>query len=174
MQRAWHRLRANLLLLLACGLFACGVCAPLMTVTQWFLFAQTFSLVSGLTQLWRAGDYVLCLIVLTCALLMPLVKMGLVAVVSNTTAWTTPRLCRTLHGLALCGKWSMLEVFIVALLVVVGQGRGLVAVDVHAGLYALAASVLLLHLATCRLDTRMQRRVEDHTTVHNASRPSDG
>ena len=43
----------------------------------------------------------------------------------------------------------MLEVCIVALLVVVGQGRGLVTVDVHAGLYAPAASVLLLHLATC-------------------------
>ena len=173
MKPAWQLLKTNLLLLLAFGLFLYGVCAPLMTVQHWFLFGQTVSFLSGLTQLWQAGDAVLCLLLLTCGLLLPLVKIGLVAVVSNTPAWQDPRVRRPLHWLALCGKWSMLEVFIGAVLVVVGQGRGFVAVDVHAGLSALAASVLLVHLATCRLDTRVQRRAADHTTGRNAARTSD-
>jgi hypothetical protein len=67
----------------------------------------------------------------------------------------------------------MLAVCIVALRVVVGQGRGLVRVDVHAGLYALAASVLLLHLATSHLGTRLQHGVEAHRTAGPALRPAD-
>ena len=156
MKPAWNTLQIHLLLMASFGLFILGVFSPLMTVKTWFLFANTFSLVSGLTQLVQAGHYVLFLIVLTFSLLMPLVKLSLGVFVNITTSRTHTCSRRVLHWLALCGKWSMIEVFIVAILVVVGKMRGIAAVEVHYGLYAFAASVLLLHLATCRLDTRVQ------------------
>jgi paraquat-inducible protein A len=143
------------------GLFILGVFSPLMTVKTWLLFANTFSLVSGLIQLVEAGHYLLFLLVMTFSLVLPLVKMSVGVVVNITTSRTHTSARRVLHWLALCGKWSMIEVFIVAILVVVGKMRSIAAVDVHYGLYAFAASVLLLHLATCRLDTRVQRLSAD-------------
>jgi paraquat-inducible protein A len=168
MKPAWNTITANLLLIVACGLFLLGVFSPLMTVKKWFLFENTFSLLSGLTQLVQAGHYLLFLIVATFSLLMPLVKMSLVAFVNNASSWTTVSTSRVLHWLSLCGKWSMIEVFIVAILVVVGKVGGMAAVDVHYGLYAFAASVILLHIATCRLDTRIQRMVQ-----HDAMRSEE-
>jgi hypothetical protein len=40
---------------------------------------------------------------------------------------------RLLHWLALCGKWSMVDVFLVAILLAVGTLRGIAAVEVHCG-----------------------------------------
>lgn len=157
MKPTWNTLLIHLLLLASFGLFILGVFSPLMTVKTWFLFTNTFSLVSGLAQLVEAGHYVLFLLVMTFSLIVPLLKLSLGVVVNTTTSRTPTNARRVLHWLALCGKWSMIEVFIVAILVVVGKVRGIAAVDVHYGLYAFAASVLLLHLATCRLDTRVQR-----------------
>lgn len=173
MKPVWNTLTANVLLLLSFGLFILGVFSPLMTVKKWFLFANTFSLLSGLTQLVQAGHYVLFLIVVTFSLIMPLVKMSLVAFVNNASSWTTASTSRVLHWLSLCGKWSMIEVFIVAILVVVGKVRGMAAVDVHYGLYAFAASVILLHIATCRLDTRVQRMAQRDTMVREESLTSE-
>ena len=67
----------------------------------------------------------------------------------------------------------MIEVFIVAILVVVGKVRGMAAVDVHYGLYAFAASVILLHIATCRLDTQVQRMVHHDAMGKEASLTSE-
>jgi paraquat-inducible protein A len=169
MKPAWNTLTVHVLLIVSCGLFLLGVFSPLLTVKQWFLVTNTLSLWSGLMQLVQAGHYLLFLLVLTFSLIMPLVKMSLVAFVNNTVSRSYTGTSRVLHWLSLCGKWSMIEVFIVAILVVVGKVRGMAAVEVHAGLYAFAASVLLLHLATCRLDTRVQRRMHHKTMSWDAS-----
>lgn len=73
-----------------------------MTVPHGFLCGQTVSLLADLTQVWQAGDAVLCLLVLTWGLLLPLVQRGLVAVVSHTPAWRASRRRCPLQWLALC------------------------------------------------------------------------
>ena len=170
-----HTVMLNILLLIAGGLFALGICAPLMTVQKWLVFTQTYTLGAGLLRLFEAKHYVLFLLVGTFSLAVPLVKMGLLALACNHPSWTTAYSTRLLHWLALCGKWSMLDVFLVAILITVGTLRGIAAVEVQYGVYAFAAA-MLLHLVTCRLETLMQQRadanglVEDEPAISKAQR----
>jgi len=153
-----HTVMLNLVLLIAAGLFAVGIWAPLMTVQKWLVFTQTYTLGAGLLRLFEAKHYVLFLLVGTFSLVVPLVKLGLLALACNLPSWTTVHSPRLLHWLALCGKWSMLDVFLVAILLAVGTLRGIAAVEVQYGVYTFAAAMLLLHLVTCRLETLMQQR----------------
>jgi paraquat-inducible protein A len=156
MRPAWNVILVNLLLVASLGLFVVGIFAPLMTVRKWWVFEDTYSLCTGLLQLWREEQYVLFAIVLSFSLLLPLVKIGTVALVSNRRAWREAHLRRLLHWLALFGKWSMLDVFIAAVLVVAGKLGGVARVQIHYGLYVFAASVIAIHVATCRLETLLQ------------------
>src|SRR5207249_334856 len=115
-----HTVMLNIVLLIAGGLFAVGICAPLMTVQKWLVFTQTYTLGAGLLRLFEAKHSVLFVLVGTFSLVVPLVKMGLLALACNLPSWTTAHSPRLLHWLALCGKWSMLDVFLVAILIAVG------------------------------------------------------
>src|SRR5438128_10597511 len=99
-----HTVMLNIMLLIAGGLFAVGICAPLMTVQKWLVFTQTYTLGAGLLRLFEAQHYVLLLLVGTFSLVVPLVKMGLLALACNLPPWTPVRSPRLLHGLALCGQ----------------------------------------------------------------------
>ncbi len=143
----------NLLISSSVVLFIFGTFSPLMTVKKWFIFENTFSLLSGLMQFFYAGQYALFVIVALFSLVVPLAKMTLVAVVTNTSSWTESGKHRMIHWLSLVGKWSMMDVFIVAILVVVGKFHGVAEVKIHNGLYAFAASVILIHIATCLIET---------------------
>lgn len=168
MRPAWNVVLVNLLLVASLGLFVVGVFAPLMTVRQWWVFEDTYSLFTGLLQLWREGQYALFAIVLSFSLLLPLVKISMVALVGNRRSWHEVRLRRMVHWLALFGKWSMLDVFIAAVLVVAGKLGGVARVHIHYGLYVFAASVMAIHLATCRLETLMQHGSRRDSTPFSA------
>ncbi len=133
----WMRsaIATNLLLAISFGLFILGIRAPLMTVKQWLIFENTFSLLSGLKQFLTAGQYALFVIILLFSLALPLAKMLVLALVTNTSLGTHATKANLLHGLSLIGKWSMMDVFIVAILVVVGKFRGIAEVEIHYGLY---------------------------------------
>ena len=60
-------------------------------------------------------------------------------------------LIRHLHWMHLYGKWSMLDVFVVAVLLASVKLGALAQVQIHSGLYAFAASVLLTMLITARV-----------------------
>jgi len=53
-----HTVMLNIVLLIAGGLFAVGICAPLMTVQKWRVFTQTYTLGAGLLRLFAAKHYV--------------------------------------------------------------------------------------------------------------------
>jgi paraquat-inducible protein A len=59
---------------------------------------------------------------------------------------------RMLRVLAAISKWSMLDVFIVALTVLVVDGRILDSADVHVGIILFAAAAIASTLATQRLN----------------------
>ena len=62
------------------------------------------------------------------------------------------------HRLAVFGKWSMLDVMVVGLLVVIVKIRGMVAVNVHAGVYLFAVSVILTMLMTASIGKMLATR----------------
>jgi paraquat-inducible protein A len=153
---------AKWLLVLSFALFVIGFFAPLITVKKFLFFTNRISLFSGLVQLLQEQHYGLFSIIVTFSVLLPLIKIGVLYSVCTRAVWASPKIRATLHWMALVGKWAMLDVFIVALLVVVTKVRGLADVEVHYGLYVFAASVMLLNLTAFRLDVLVQRLNSGH------------
>lgn len=145
-----ERLLLRLALLLATALMVAGVFAPLMTLQKFYLFENQLSLWSGLRQLLEQGRWALLLIVGGFSVLLPLLKLLLLWRLLQP-ACATPSLSRWLQWLHLYGKWSMLDVFVVAVLLVAVKLGALAEVKIHAGLYAFSTAVLLTMAITARV-----------------------
>lgn len=130
----------NGLLLLAFALLLFGLFAPLIRVERFYIFSNEVSLYSGLVDLHGQGEWFLFGLILAFSVLFPLLKLLMLGAALNLPG---DRHHGPLHWLTAVGKWSMLDVFVVALLVVSLKLRGLASVEVQPGAYAFAASVLL-------------------------------
>lgn len=152
----WGLILTNALLWISLLTLGVGIFAPVMTFKKLIFFKSTFSIHSGLVTLFKEGEYLLFLIISVFAILFPMVKILLLFLVQYQRSWSREIKERILHALGLVSKWSMLDVFIVAILVVIVRlgisGR----VDVRWGIYVFALSVVLSTLATQKL-TRSQR-----------------
>lgn len=142
-----ERLWLNLILVLAGAAFVIGISAPMLTLTQIVFVSNTFSLLSGALELVREGRYGLFLIIVGFSIVLPMVKLGVLARAANSPHCTQEhrRLLRWVHAL---GKWSMLDVFVVAVLIASVKLGSLASIELHFGLYCFAAAVLLIMLAT--------------------------
>ena len=130
------------------ALLGIGAFAPLMTTTKFFIFSNTLSLVSGIRQLFEQGHWILGLIILGFSIIFPVLKLLLLVQIWLSDAGARQQLQRRFNLLTATGKWSMLDVFVVALLLVSVKLGALASVTVHYGLYAFAGSVLLAMLVT--------------------------
>ncbi len=143
--------RLRLLILLACFLLAVGLVAPIVTLEKFLLIENTFSVLSGVLQLLQEGRWFLFLIIAGFSVVLPLLKLYVLYRLLGRHCRNTGQLRRYLHWMHLYGKWSMLDVFIVAVLVVAVKLGAIAQVEMRYGLYAFAASVLLTMFVTARV-----------------------
>ncbi len=134
----------NGLLLLALWAFWQGIFAPLMRLEKFWFFNNQYSLYSSLQTLWEHGEIFLCSFLFLFSVLTPLVKMAGLALIANTGKQFRHVHERFLYILETWGKWSMLDVFVVALLFVSVKLGTLANVTVHEGLYWFGGAVLLI------------------------------
>lgn len=130
----------NVALGAAIVLFAIGLFAPLFTVEKLMIFADTVSIVSSLLQLAREGYPLLFALLLVFSVLLPLCKLAVLVRVQWFRIASTARWLQWVDQLA---KWSMLDVYVVAVLVISIKLDYIANVRIRFGLYAFAASVLL-------------------------------
>lgn len=138
----------NLLLLLAAALLALGLKLPIITIEKFWLFGNTVSLLSAIAQLWQQQEWGLVLLLGGFSVLFPILKLLLLFAIWNFENSSSRSHRRHLDWLATYGKWSMLDVFVVALLVVTVKLGALAQANVEFGLYAFAASVVLTMLVS--------------------------
>jgi len=136
----------NLLLVGATGLLLAGLQLPLLTLEKFYLFSNTVSLYSALVQLGAEREWGLFLLVGVFSVLFPVAKLILLALVWNVEADDSGVHRRHLHWLGEYSRWSMLDVFVVALLVVSVKLGALAEAHVGIGIYFFAASVVLTML----------------------------
>jgi paraquat-inducible protein A len=133
----------NLLLAAATALLGTGIFAPMLTVEKFFVFSDTVSLVSGLVDLAISGEWFLFGLIGAFSVLLPVFKLGLLFVVWNVDPAGSDRHVTKMRWMSQWGKWSMLDVFVVAIFLVSVKLGSIARVEVHFGVYAFAASVLL-------------------------------
>lgn len=147
----------QLLILLAGMLLAVGLVAPIITLEKFVLIENTFSVVSGIWQLAQEGRWFLFVIIGVFSILLPLLKLAVLHRLLGRRCHNAAHLRTYLHWMHLYGKWSMLDVFIVAVLVVAVKLGAIAQVEMRYGLYAFATSVLLTMFITARVVVLAER-----------------
>ncbi|MDJ0740658.1 MAG: paraquat-inducible protein A [Gammaproteobacteria bacterium] len=136
----------NVALLASLGLLFYGLQAPILTLEKFYVFSNTVSLLSALQQLAREAEWGLFALVGAFSVVFPILKSVVLLLVWNFDPSHGERHRRHLRWLSTYGKWSMLDVFVVALLVVSVKLGSLAEARVEIGIYAFAASVVLTML----------------------------
>jgi len=140
---------AKRLWLLSCLLFVAGVSLPMFTVRTLLVFDDTFSLLGGAWHLLREGELFLFVVVFGFSILAPVYKLYLCHRVLHSETLDKAAKGRLVKRLAMAGKWSMADVFVVAVTAATVKFGMVASVEIHVGLYVFAAAVissmLLLH-----------------------------
>jgi len=131
---------------------------PVLT-TQTLASSRSDTILSGVVVLYTSGSWPLALIVLTASVVIPLGKLAALAYLlisvrrgSANGARDRTHLYRLIE---LIGRWSMLDVFVVAFVVALIQFQPLMASQPGPGLPFFAAVVILTMLATTSFDPRL-------------------
>jgi len=152
LEQTWALLIAGYALYLPANLL------PIMETRSLFGMQQD-TIMSGVVYLWTSGSWALALVVFVASIAVPLVKLVSLTllVVSVQRRWhghALPRL-RLYHALEAIGRWSMLDVYVVTVLVALVQVQSLAAIAPGSGVLAFAAVVVVSMLATRSFDPRL-------------------
>ena len=105
------------------------------------------------------GSYILALIVFTASIVVPIgkiVALSWLCVWAITPRWSQPLSNTRLYRLTeLFGRWSMIDVFVVAILSSLIQLNGLMVITPGIAVMAFAGVVITTMLATMSFDTRL-------------------
>lgn len=138
-------------------LFATGIFFPFFHVTKLWLFDDAVSVVGGIITLFREGEYFLFTVLTLFTLVFPCVKLGLLAIVWLEREHDLARV-RRLHGwVESLGKWSMLDVFVVAILIVAMKSAAVANIHVGLGLYLFTFSVIATQFASAWVAKLLRR-----------------
>lgn len=149
---AWRHPKKNRIILLLLSLsvmtFIVGITAPMLTFNKFFIFSNEVSLLSGLWELLMEGYVLLFIIIFVFSIAFPILKIVLLSIfwLGRLEANTFKE--RILKWLVTLGKWSMLDVFVAALLIVTIRLGAVANVEAHYGLYTFALSVILTMIAS--------------------------
>ncbi|TWG86261.1 paraquat-inducible protein A [Cupriavidus gilardii J11] len=131
---------------------------PVMT-TRSILGTQEDTILSGVIYLWVSGSHLLAIVVLTASIIVPLLKMAvltfLLLSVHLRSTWRLRQQTRLYALVELIGRWSMLDIFVVALLASLVRAGALATVDPGGGAAAFGMVVVCTMLASLSFDPRL-------------------
>jgi paraquat-inducible protein A len=138
-------------LLAAAVLLILGWNLPIMTITRLVVFDEKTSILEGAMILLRQGEVFLFIVLVLFSVVFPLIKLICALIFWFRIPARTPWLPRWTDRIDLLGKWSMLDVFVVALGVVAVQISLVSEILLHAGLYLFLAAILLSMICVGRI-----------------------
>jgi paraquat-inducible protein A len=140
-----------ILLVLTCCLLIAGLIMPVMTITSLVFFSDSFSVLLGVYQLWQEGHVFLFLLVGIFSIILPFVKLAILLHILTTRQAALVSTKKLLHLMHDYGRWAMLDVMVVAVLIVTVKLGAIASVEVHSGLYMFGLAVLLIMFITHRV-----------------------
>lgn len=134
-----------------------------MTVTDSLFGSQQDTILTGVLYFWHSGDYFVASVIFSASIFIPMLKLLilfflLIAVhLQSSKRWNfSPENCAKLYRLVeIVGKWSMIDVFVVALLTALIQIQSLATILAGPGAVAFSAVVVLTLLASLSFDPRI-------------------
>ncbi|HEX2827600.1 MAG TPA: paraquat-inducible protein A [Burkholderiales bacterium] len=151
--RSWTFLVAAMVLYLPANLL------PIMDTESLIMGSHSDTIMSGIVLLWKSGSWGIAIIVFIASIMVPMLKMlamlVILVAVHQGVSTHCHDLARLYRILEIIGRWSMLDVFVVAILVTLVQLQLLAAITPAKGALAFGAVVVLTMLSTMSFDPRL-------------------
>jgi paraquat-inducible protein A len=120
---------------------------------------EQHTIVGGIAELWESGSWELAAIVFVASIAVPILKVAALTLLAWTAArrsrWRQLDRARLYRLVETVGHWSMLDVFVVVLLVGMVRFGAFASVEPEPGLLAFGAVVIATMLATSSFDPRL-------------------
>jgi len=133
-----------ILLLVATALLVAGSLTPMMTITKLVFFSDSFSLLIGIYELYQNEYYFLFVLVGGFSIILPILKIIILFRVITYGDRESAKLRKLVHLMHDYGRWAMLDVMVVAMLIVTVKLGAIASIEVHFGLYLFGLAVMLI------------------------------
>jgi paraquat-inducible protein A len=153
------------LLLAALVILALNLDRPILHVEKFWIFANQISIWSGMMALYHGGEAWLGSLILVFSIIIPIGKILLLIAFLATEPWLGRRSDSMVRVLSMLGRWSMLDVLIVAIFIVSLRLGAVAQANLLPPLYWFVASVLLTNLVSRLLEWRIVRSRRAATPV---------
>lgn len=137
------------LLVLSALCLAFGLVLPLVRFEKLYFFKETPSLIDIVFSLWGQGSGGLAVLVGLFSIIFPVIKLFGIALEATAPAGSPPGLLSRL--LPVLGKWSMMDMMLVALVIVAAKTSGMASAFTQPGLWFYAASAIMTGLLQMKL-----------------------
>lgn len=151
--------RCTAYLIAAAVLYIPANILPIMSTASFVFGREQHTIIGGIVELWTTGSWELALIVFIASIAVPILKIValtlLVSTARRQSRWRQLERASLYRLLETVGHWSMLDVFVVVLLVGMVRFGALASVEPSAGLLAFGGVVVLTMLASASFDPRL-------------------
>lgn len=130
-----------------------------ITITSSIFGVQADTIMSGVAYFWHEGAYDLAIVIFTASIFVPLAKLLSLTILTwsaqKRSTWDPMQRTRLYRMVEFVGKWSMLDVFVVAMLARLVQFSSLASIEVGPGAIAFSAVVVITMFAAMSFDPRL-------------------
>lgn len=117
------------------------------------------TIISGVVELWKTGSWGIAVVVFIASVTIPLLKLIsltlLLVSVQRRSLWRPRQRTRLYRLVELVGRWSMLDIYVVALLAALVQLGNMATVKAGPAALAFGAVVVLTMFASMQFDPRL-------------------
>ncbi|SAL09449.1 PqiA family integral membrane protein [Caballeronia peredens] len=152
LSRTWAYLIAAAILYIPANLL------PVMNTSSLF-GAQKDTIMSGVAYLWHSGSWPLAVIVFIASVAVPMLKILAIAYLAATAnlrmSQQSAQRARIYRVVELVGRWSMLDIYVIAVLVALVQFSAMATIEAGPAAIAFGAVVVLTMFAAMSFDPRL-------------------
>jgi paraquat-inducible protein A len=145
--------------LIAAGLFYIPANVLPVMETGFLFGSQTDTIMSGVVYLWTSGSWPLAAIVFIASIIVPGSKLValtfLLLSVQQRSTWRPLERARLYRVVELVGRWSMVDIYVVAILTAIVQFKALAVIKAGPGAIAFGAVVVLTMFSAKSFDPRL-------------------
>jgi len=131
---------------------------PIMKASS-ILGSQDDTIMSGVIYLWHSGSWDLALVVFIASIMVPLMKLIaltlLLISVQRRSTWQPLQRAKLYRVVEFVGRWSMLDIYVVAILAALVQIGSLATINAGPAALAFGAVVVLTMVAAMEFDPRL-------------------
>ncbi|NML30544.1 paraquat-inducible protein A [Paraburkholderia antibiotica] len=152
LSRTWAYLLAAMVLYVPANVL------PVMDTSSLF-GTQKDTIMSGVVYLWVSGSWPLAVLVFIASIVVPMLKIVGLAYLAGSTQlrsrWLPGQRTRIYRVIELIGRWSMLDIYVITMLVALVQFQALATIKAGPAAIAFGAVVVLTLLAAMAFDPRL-------------------